>query len=323
MHEASDASTLTRGLEHDVRALDIGLGEQDRVAERDVHVRLGSKVQHAVYFELVQRLAHRLVVANVAFDELEVGQRLDIIEILDIGTIVEYVVDDNRALGVLLHHVHSHVAADKAGTTGKQDVLGLVGGASRYDRHERLAERSVDARLEQVADLLEQTRYRVLHVRNGVAESDELGGVETRGRSTLVVGHHLPRVARLHQRLVQLEYLVVRDHARVVEVERAGELLVGHVDKHGPQVVDDRDGDGRAVDALELDELDEQVLGIERRRRRIHDAQVEHVGVGGEQLLEHDAHAVVEGLVVVGRLVLNEATRAVHRMLLVILVDAF
>jgi hypothetical protein len=92
--EALDANLLGR-LEQDVRAVDIGVGEAVGVAEAQVDVGLGGKVEDGVNVMALEAVHHLGGVGDVALVEGEVPLVIEGAGVVERGTVVELVEGDN------------------------------------------------------------------------------------------------------------------------------------------------------------------------------------------------------------------------------------
>mmetsp|Transcript_38580 Transcript_38580/g.95418 ORF Transcript_38580/g.95418 Transcript_38580/m.95418 type:complete len:308 (-) Transcript_38580:121-1044(-) len=91
-------------LKQHVRAEHVVGGEDDRVAERVVHVRLRGEVEDRVNLLRLEQVVEQVGLLDVALDELEVAQRLEVLQVLAARAVVELVEDDDFVGRVLLDH---------------------------------------------------------------------------------------------------------------------------------------------------------------------------------------------------------------------------
>ena len=73
---------LDRGLEHDVRAFDVGFGELEAVAEGEVDVGLGGEVEDGVDGVFLEAAHDVFDVGDVAVDEFEVGGAVEAVGVV-------------------------------------------------------------------------------------------------------------------------------------------------------------------------------------------------------------------------------------------------
>lgn len=92
---------LDRGLKHDVRALDIRLGELEGVPKAEIHVRLRGKVEDRVDGVVFDAPHHGLEVRDVAVDELEVRAAIQAVRVVQCGAVVDLVEGDDPIAGVV------------------------------------------------------------------------------------------------------------------------------------------------------------------------------------------------------------------------------
>ena len=101
----------------------IGLRKGKGVFNRAVYVALGGEVDNAVNFFILHQLIESLEVADVHLDELVVRLVLDILQVCQVTGIGKFVEVDDVILGVLVYKESHNVAANKAGTTGDDDIF--------------------------------------------------------------------------------------------------------------------------------------------------------------------------------------------------------
>jgi len=95
VNEATDGFAVLGRLQQDVGSVNVGLGEGEGVAEGVVNVCLGGEVHHGIDLLLREDVVDEVGTLDVALDELEIGQILDILQILEAGAVIELVVNDN------------------------------------------------------------------------------------------------------------------------------------------------------------------------------------------------------------------------------------
>lgn len=93
--EATDGVAVFGRLEQDVGAIDVGLGEGEGVTERVVNVGLGSEMHHGIDLLLREDVVDEVGTLDVALDELEIGQILDVLEIVEARAVIELVINDD------------------------------------------------------------------------------------------------------------------------------------------------------------------------------------------------------------------------------------
>lgn len=76
-------------------AVDVGLGEGEGVTERVVNVGLGGEMHHGIDLLLREDVVDEVGTLDVALDELEIGQILDVLEIVKAGAVIELVINDD------------------------------------------------------------------------------------------------------------------------------------------------------------------------------------------------------------------------------------
>lgn len=62
-----------------------------KVTERVINVTLRCKVHNGVYFLALEDMIQQVDGANVPFDELDVQQMFDIVQVFQTGTVVKFV----------------------------------------------------------------------------------------------------------------------------------------------------------------------------------------------------------------------------------------
>lgn len=93
--ETTDSVAVLGRLEQDVGAVDVGLGECEGVTERVVNVSLGGEMHNGVDLLLLEDVVDEVGTLDVALDELEIGQILDVLEIVEAGAVIELVINDD------------------------------------------------------------------------------------------------------------------------------------------------------------------------------------------------------------------------------------
>lgn len=93
--EATDGVAVFGRLEQDVGAVDVGLGEGEGVTERVVNVGLGGEMHHGIDLLLGEDVVDEVGTLDVALDELEIGQILEVLEIVEAGAVIELVIHDD------------------------------------------------------------------------------------------------------------------------------------------------------------------------------------------------------------------------------------
>ena len=114
---------LARRLQQHVGAVDVGLDEGVRVHDRAVDVRLGREVDDRVDLVRLQRLSHRLCVADVALHEGVARIVVDVQQVVQVAGVGQLVVDQDAIVGVLVQHVADEVRPDEPGAAGDHQVL--------------------------------------------------------------------------------------------------------------------------------------------------------------------------------------------------------
>ncbi len=114
---------LTGGLQQAQRAHDVGAGKGKGVFNGAVHMAFCGKVDDAVYIELLHDGAHAHVVADICLDEGIIGFILYIFEVSQVTGIGEGIEVDDAVLRVFVNEKADDMGADKAGTTGDEDMF--------------------------------------------------------------------------------------------------------------------------------------------------------------------------------------------------------
>ena len=111
----SSHATVTLGrFEENMRPKDITLREIEGVSEAIIDVSLGGKVHHRVDLFLRHDVGDEIGRGNVSFDEFEVFEASNVLEVGETGTVVEFIVDYHVIVGILLGEEDGHVRADEA-----------------------------------------------------------------------------------------------------------------------------------------------------------------------------------------------------------------
>ena len=112
---------LPGGLQQRQRPHDVRAREGERVADRTVHVRLGSQVDHPRYVVCAEEATHPLEVADVAPLEPVVRFALDVPEVLQVARIGQLVEVHDPVIGVFSNEEAHHMAPDEARTSRNQN----------------------------------------------------------------------------------------------------------------------------------------------------------------------------------------------------------
>lgn len=94
MNEFLDSSVDFGCLEKDMGAIDVALGEVERVTEGVVHVRLGGKVHDGINVLFGHNIRYEVRAADVSLDKFEVLEARYFLKVGETGAVVELVVDD-------------------------------------------------------------------------------------------------------------------------------------------------------------------------------------------------------------------------------------
>ncbi len=113
------------GLEEAEGAHHVGLREGEGVLDGAVHMALGGKVDDAVDVLVLHQLVDTVEVADVHTDELIVGLVLDVLEIGQVAGVGQLVEVDDAVLRILVDKQAYHMASDKSGSAGDDDIHGV------------------------------------------------------------------------------------------------------------------------------------------------------------------------------------------------------
>ena len=83
----------------------------------------GREVDDGVDVVLFDGLGHFVGIADIAPNEGVAGIVADIGQVVQVGRVGEFVVDDDVVVGIFRQHVVDEVGADEAGPAGDKDVL--------------------------------------------------------------------------------------------------------------------------------------------------------------------------------------------------------
>ena len=114
MNKALDGGTALGRLQENMCSVDVGVSEGKRVTEGVIDMGLGGKMHNGVDFFFLQDIRHKVRGANVPFDELEVWQGLQLIEVGKTSAVIKLVVDNYIVLRVFLRNENSNVRSNKA-----------------------------------------------------------------------------------------------------------------------------------------------------------------------------------------------------------------
>ena len=126
MDESLDSFVDLGCLEEDVGAVDVALGEVERVTEGVIHVSLGGKVHDGINVLFCHHIRYKVRTADISLDEFEVLETRHFLEVGETGAIVQLVVDNNVVCRVLRSEEDSHMRGNETSTTGEEDVPGNV-----------------------------------------------------------------------------------------------------------------------------------------------------------------------------------------------------
>lgn len=126
MDEPSDLPSDLAGLEEDMSAIDVVLGELKGVTKRIVDMGLRCKMHDGVDRLGDEEVVDEVGAPDVALDELEVGRGARGVEVLQVGTVIELVEDDDLVLGVVPDEAVGDMRRDEACRPGNEDVLRIV-----------------------------------------------------------------------------------------------------------------------------------------------------------------------------------------------------
>ena len=108
----------TRAVEHVNRAHHIGVGEDARVGDGAVHVRLGREIDDVVRVVLLEQRGDALGIANVDLLERIARVILDISKVLQVASVSQDVDIDDADVIVSLEHIQNEVGTDETSTAG-------------------------------------------------------------------------------------------------------------------------------------------------------------------------------------------------------------
>jgi len=120
VHETRDL-VLLRGLKQHMGSQRVGARELHRISERTPDMAFRGQMQHQIH--AARGLQHRLVVRDIADDELNSlpGQVSE--DEMDVRRIVHLVQNDDLGVLVLLDHGIDHIGADESRAPGNQDFI--------------------------------------------------------------------------------------------------------------------------------------------------------------------------------------------------------
>lgn len=113
MNESLDSFVDLGCLEKDMGAIDVALGEVERVTEGVVHVRLGGKVHDGINVLFGHNIRYEVRTADVPLDKFEVFEARYYLEVGETGAVVELVVDNHIVCRVLRREEDSHMRGDE------------------------------------------------------------------------------------------------------------------------------------------------------------------------------------------------------------------
>lgn len=101
----------------------VGLCKGKGVFDGTVHVAFGSKVDDAVHLLFLHQAQHALKVADVHLHKAVVRLVLNVFEVSQVASVGQLVEVDDFVLRVFVHKQAHHMAANKTGSTGNDDVI--------------------------------------------------------------------------------------------------------------------------------------------------------------------------------------------------------
>ena len=114
------------GLEQREGAQHVGLGEGEGVAYGAVDMALGGEMDDAVDVVLLHETEHGVEVADVGLDKRIIGFVFHINQVFKIACVSELIDADNMIIRILVDEEPDHMGADESGTTGYNDIHGLL-----------------------------------------------------------------------------------------------------------------------------------------------------------------------------------------------------
>ena len=112
--EPLDAPVAFGRFEEDVRSENIALSEVEGVSEGIVHVSLSGEMHDGVDAFFDHDVGDEVGAGDVAFDEFEVFEAGDFLEVGEARARVEFIVDDYVVVGVLFREEDGHMRPDKS-----------------------------------------------------------------------------------------------------------------------------------------------------------------------------------------------------------------
>ncbi len=88
-----------------------------------IDVGLGGKMHDCVNLLRQDNVADEVAGADVSLDELVVGIRLKLLDVLEAGAVVQAVEVDNVVVRIILHQTLDHMRADEASASCEEDVV--------------------------------------------------------------------------------------------------------------------------------------------------------------------------------------------------------
>ena len=124
MDKALDGVTGFGRLQEHVSSINVRVGKGNGVTKGIVHMSLGGKMQNSVNFLLLQDIADQIERANVSFDELEVGEVLDAVQVGQARAVVEAIVHHNVVVRILLAQQDGDMGSDESCNPKESTVSG-------------------------------------------------------------------------------------------------------------------------------------------------------------------------------------------------------
>ena len=93
-----------------------------RILDTAVYMTFRSQVDNSINMILLHQFQHLFIITDVCLDESIVFLVLNILQVGQVARIGQLVQIDDMILRIFVHEKSYHMAADKSGTTGDQDV---------------------------------------------------------------------------------------------------------------------------------------------------------------------------------------------------------
>ena len=92
----------------------VALGKVERISEGVVHMSLGGKMHDGIDTLFFHDVGDEVGTGDITLDKFEVFQAGDVFEVVKAGAVVEFVIDNNVAVGILFRKEDRYTRPDES-----------------------------------------------------------------------------------------------------------------------------------------------------------------------------------------------------------------